>query len=358
MPFDLSLAGQWTSPLSSEVTWRDTALYALGVGARKDELDLLYEGRGPRVLPSFAVVPKFQPMLDLLAKSGGNLSLLVHNAEKVTVHSPLSPRGKLVTRAAIRGFYDMRRFAQVLVDARTEDDRGQLVAETTSTMLFRDQGGFGGGPPPKETAPVERPKDTPPTFAVEEATLPEQALLYRLSGDHNPLHADPEFARRVGFERGPILHGLCTFGFMVRHVAKALCGGDATRLRSFEAQFRRPVWPGETLDHRGLARAPRRGGPARQSPGARRGRHHRSLGRVSALRPSGVPPARFCKPGDRQGAKTPRIEPEPELIALSARWVIEAALEVHLGPACPSAGAFASWRSPQAPTRLERSTPN
>jgi acyl dehydratase len=248
MPFDRSLAGQWTAPLSSEVTWRDTALYALGVGATKEELDLLYEGRGPKVLPSFAVVPKFQPMLDLLAKSGGDLSLLVHNAERVTLHAPLRPRGKLVTRAAIRAFYDMRRFAQVLVDAKTEDEGGQLVAETTSTMLFRDQGGFGGEPPPKEAAPVEKPKgDAPPTFSIEERTSPEQALLYRLSGDHNPLHADPDFARRVGFERGPILHGLCTFGFMVRHVVKALCGGDATRLRSFEGQFRRPVWPGDAL---------------------------------------------------------------------------------------------------------------
>ncbi len=114
-------------------------------------------------------------------------------------------------------------------------------------MLFRDQGGFGGEPPPKEPASIEKPKDVPPTFTVEEVTSPEQALLYRLSGDHNPLHADPDFARRVGFERGPILHGLGTFGFMVRHVVKALCDGDATRLRSFEAQFRRPVWPGETL---------------------------------------------------------------------------------------------------------------
>jgi acyl dehydratase len=247
MPFDRSLAGQWTPPVSTETSWRDTALYALGVGAKKEELEWLYEGRGPKVLPSFAVVPKFQPMLDLLARSGGDLSLLVHNAERVTVHAPIAPRGSLVTRAAIRAFYDMRRFAQVLVDARTEDDRGQLVAETTSTMLFRDQGGFGGEAPPKEVAPVERPKDAPPTFVLEEVTSPEQALLYRLSGDHNPLHADPDFARRVGFERGPILHGLCTFGFMVRHVAKALCGGDTNRLRSFEAQFRRPVWPGDTL---------------------------------------------------------------------------------------------------------------
>src|SRR5580692_8392348 len=167
MPFDHSLVGQWTPPVSSEVTARDTALYALGVGAKREELDLLYEARGPKVLPSFAVVPKFAPMLELLAKSGGDLAMIVHNAERVTVHAPLAPRGRLATTAAIRGIYDMRRLAQVLVDTRTHDEGGRLVAETTSTMLFRDQGGFGGASMPKEAVPVERPKDAPPTFAVE-----------------------------------------------------------------------------------------------------------------------------------------------------------------------------------------------
>ena len=258
MPFDRSLVGRWTPPATTEITARDTALYALGVGAKREELDLLYEGRGPKVLPSFAVVPKFQPMLDLLAKCGGDLAMIVHTAERVTAHAPLEPRGTLSTTAAIRGFYDMRRFAQVLVDTRTHDEGGRLVAETTSTMLFRDHGGFGGETLPKEAPAVERPNDAPPTFAIEEATSREQALLYRLSGDRNPLHADPEFARRVGFEQGPILHGLCTFGFMVRHVAKAVCGGDATRIRAFEGQFRRPVWPGDTLVTEGWLVAPGR----------------------------------------------------------------------------------------------------
>jgi acyl dehydratase len=256
MPFDRSLAGQWTAADVLDVTPRDTALYALGVGARRDELDFLYEGRGPKVLPSFAVVPKFKPMLELLAKTGGDLAMLVHSAERVTVHAPLDARGRLATTAAVRGFYDMRRFAQVLVDTKTHDEGGRLVAETTSTMLFRDQGGFGGEPLPKEAPGVERPKDAPPTFSIEETTSPEQALLYRLSGDHNPLHADPDFARRVGFEQGPILHGLCTFGFMVRHVAKGACGGDATRIRAFEGQFRRPVWPGDTLVTEGWVVSP------------------------------------------------------------------------------------------------------
>ncbi len=247
MPIDRSLVGQSSEPSVHEHTWRDTVLYALGVGAKREELDYLYEGLGPKVLPSFAVVPKFGPMLELLAKTGGNLAMIVHGGERVVVHEPLPPSGRLKTTVTLRGVYDLRRLAQVLVDSRTMDEGGRLLAETTSSILFRGEGGFGGDPRPKETAVVERPKDVPPTFTVEEETSREQALLYRLSGDLNPLHADPGFARDVGFEQGPILHGLCTFGYMVRHVARAACGGDATAIRGVEAQFKRPVWPGDIL---------------------------------------------------------------------------------------------------------------
>jgi acyl dehydratase len=247
MALDLTIAGQPGPPSVLRYTWKDVALYALGAGGKKDELDYLYEGRGPKVLPSFAVVPKFPPLLERLGKTGGDLAMIVHGGERVVVHAPLAPSGELTTTATVRGFYDLTRLAQVLVDARTVDAAGVVVAETTSAILIRGAGGWGGDPPPKEAAPVERPREVPPTFVVEETTSPEQALLYRLSGDLNPLHADPEFARAVGFERGPILHGLCTFGFMVRHLAKGLLGGDTTRVRAFEAQFRRPVWPGDTL---------------------------------------------------------------------------------------------------------------
>jgi acyl dehydratase len=256
MALDLSLIGKPTAPVVWDYTWKDTVLYALGVGAKRAELDYLYEGRGPKVLPSFAVVSKFQPMLDLLGRSGGNLAMIVHGGERVTVHAPLAPSGKLTTTATIRGVYDMKRLAQVLVDTRAVDAGGALVAETTSAILFRGEGGFGGDPPPKDAAPVDRPRDVPPTFSIEEATSPEQALLYRLSGDLNPLHADPDFATMVGFPQGPILHGLCTYGHMVRHVAKGVCGGDATKITGFEAQFRKPVWPGDTIVTEGWKVAP------------------------------------------------------------------------------------------------------
>jgi acyl dehydratase len=247
MPLDLSLVGKPSSPVTFSYSWKDTVLYALGIGARKDELDYLYEARGPKVYPSFAVVPTFGPMLEVVARTGGDLASIVHGGEKVVIKRPLPPAATLHTTATIRGIYDMRRFAVVLVDTATRDAEGREVCGATANIIFRGGGGFGGEPPPKERSGIVVPKGRPADFRIEEQTSPEQALLYRLSGDVNPLHADPEFARTVGFEKGPILHGLATFGFMVRHVAKGACGGDASKITGFEGNFRRPVWPGDTL---------------------------------------------------------------------------------------------------------------
>ncbi|GAC1356138.1 MAG: 3-hydroxyacyl-thioester dehydratase HtdY [Polyangiales bacterium] len=247
MSFDLSLVGKPSEPTLFEYDWKTIVLYALGVGARVDELDYLYEGKGPKTYPSFAVVPAFGPMLGLLGKTGGNLSAVVHGGQKVKMHAPVPPEGKLSTTATIRGIYDMKKFAAVVTDTRTVDAKTSApLFDTTWTIIVRGAGGFGGAPPPREetTAP---PTDRPADFSIAEPTTKEQALLYRLSGDLNPLHADPAFAAAVGFTQGPILHGLCTFGHMIRHAVKGACGGDASRLKSFEAQFRKPVWPGDTI---------------------------------------------------------------------------------------------------------------
>lgn len=256
MTLDLSLVDKPSAPTKLAYTWKDVVLYALGIGAKADELDYLYEGRGPKVHPSFAVVPAFGPMLDLLGKSGGNLAMVVHGAQRVRILKPFAPSGTLETIAKIRGVYDLKRFATVLVDTETKDEKGDRLCETTWTIVFRGEGGFGGEPPPKEPHGIDVPKGTEPTFRVEEPTSKEQALLYRLSGDVNPLHADPEFAKNVGFAQGPILHGLCSYGHMVRHVAKGACGGDASKLTAFDAQFRKPVWPGDTLVTEGWEIAP------------------------------------------------------------------------------------------------------
>jgi acyl dehydratase len=256
MPFDLSIVGTTSQPHSFTYTWKDHVLYALGVGAKVDELDYLYEGRGPRTLPSFAVVPTFQPMFDLLAKLGGNFATVVHGAQRVRFHKPFAPAGTLATTARIKGLYDLRKFAIAHVETETKDASGAPVADTMWTIVFRGEGGFGGDPPPREPSGIDVPKGKAADFRVEETTTKEQALLYRLSGDLNPLHADPAFAKSVGFEQGPILHGLCTYGYMVRHVVNGALGGDAAKLTGFEGGFKKPVWPGDTLITEGWHVAP------------------------------------------------------------------------------------------------------
>jgi acyl dehydratase len=256
MPVNLASVGKPQELTTCSYTWKDTALYALGIGAKREELDYLYEGKGPKVYPSFAVVPSFPAMLQSLAQCGGNLAMVVHGGEKVVLHKPFAPAATLKTIATVKGIYDLRRFASVVVEMDTNDEQGDLVCTTTAQILFRGEGGFGGDPPPKSDSGIAVPKDRPADFRVEEATSREQALLYRLSGDANPLHADPDFATLAGFPQGPILHGLCTYGHMVRHVAKAACAGDGTKITGFEAQFRKPVWPGDTVVTEGWKVAP------------------------------------------------------------------------------------------------------
>lgn len=247
MTFDLSCVGSQTLPHELEYDWKTTALYALGIGAKREELDYLYEGRGPKVYPTFAVVPAFPAIGECLGKTGADLTMVVHGAQSVVIHKQLPPSGKLLTTGTVAGIYDMKKMAQVILRTQTTLASGEPVFDTEWSIIVRGAGGFGGAPPPKrdEEAPV--PKDRPADFRVEQATSPEQALLYRLSGDLNPLHADPAFAQAVGFAQGPILHGLCTYGFAARALINSVLGGDSSRLRRLDGQFRKPVWPGDTL---------------------------------------------------------------------------------------------------------------
>jgi acyl dehydratase len=157
----------------------------------------------------------------------------------------------LETTGTIKGIYDLKKFAQLVLVTTTRSD-DQPLFETVWSIIVRGAGGFSGPRPPEGADEPSPPKDRPADWTVEEATSPEQALLYRISGDINPLHADPEFAAAVGFPQGPILHGLCTYGFAARALIKNAAGGDATRLRSFSAQFRKPVWPGDTIVTQGF----------------------------------------------------------------------------------------------------------
>jgi acyl dehydratase len=244
MAINPGVVGRPTAPQSHEYTWKDTVLYALGIGAKTDELDYLFEGCGPKVSPTFAVVPTFFANITAMAEIGGNLLNVVHGGQKIRVHRPIPPSGTLTTVATVTGLYDIIKMAQAIVSTKTTDAQGELLFETEWSVIYRGEGGFGGPRPPEsvKATPPARPSD----FRVEETTTETQALLYRLSGDLNPLHADPAIGQLAGFGK-PILHGLCTYGFVGRAVVKSLCGGDGGKLRSLSAQFRKPVWPGETL---------------------------------------------------------------------------------------------------------------
>jgi acyl dehydratase len=248
MAFDLSTVGFTTRPYELAYDWITLATYALGIGAKREELAFLYENAngGMKVYPTFAVVPAHAPLVECLSRCNANMAMVVHGGQLVRVHRPIPAEGKLQTTGTISGIYDMKRLGQVVIDTKTTLG-GEPLFDTTWSILVRDGGGFGGPRPPQGEAEPTPPKDRPADWAVEEATSPEQALLYRISGDINPLHADPEFAAAVGFPQGPILHGLCTYGFAARALIKKAAGGDASRLRAYSAQFRKPVWPGDTL---------------------------------------------------------------------------------------------------------------
>ncbi len=244
MALDLTSVDRRTEPTSFTYTSKDAILYALGVGATRDELDYLYEGRGPKVLPSFAVIPAFPALMRATDGAGVTVDRVVHGHQKVTVHAPIAPEGTLLTTAVVEAIYDMKRMAQVVVRTETRDAAGTHLFDTEWGILVLGEGGFGGeAPPGREGTAPSRAAD----FRFEEKTSPEQALLYRLSGDLNPLHADPDFSLVKDRFGTPILHGLCTYGYMTRAVVKGACQGDAAKIRSLTARFSKPVWPGDTL---------------------------------------------------------------------------------------------------------------
>lgn len=245
MTMDVSTVGWKSEPTEFRYGWQQLALYALGIGAQASELDYLYEGRGPKSYPTFAVVPAIEHSFVCMKRASVPLASVVHGGQAVRVLGKLPPKGTLVTRGEIAAIHDIKKFAQLVVRTHTDLDDGTPLFETEWAIIVRGAGGFGGAPPPKRDEGKVPERD--PDFRVEQKTLEEQALLYRLSGDSNPLHADPEIAAKVGFDRGPILHGLATLGFATRAIVSAVCEGDADRLTFLHGQFRKPVWPGETL---------------------------------------------------------------------------------------------------------------
>ncbi len=245
MSLDVSLIGHTTQPYLHEMDWKKSITYALGIGAKRDEPDYVYEGRGPKVFPTYGVIPAYEPLVELVNRVGGGFDNLVHGAQSIRVHRPLPASGTWQTVGKLNALYDLKRMTQVVVSTETRLDN-ELLFETEWMIILFDCGNFEGPRPPRATKP-DVPDGRPPDFEVSERTSPEQALFYRLSGDYNPLHIDAEFAERLGFKEGPILHGLCTFGYAARAVIRGVCGGDGNRLKALHAHFKKPVWPGDEL---------------------------------------------------------------------------------------------------------------
>lgn len=244
MGLNREAVGYKTEEFVHEYKWQDVVLYALGIGAKRTEIDFLYESRGPLVYPSYAVIPAYQASFAAWDVIGGNPLGIVHHAQKIVLHKPFEGSGKLVSVAEVAGIYDLKRMAQVIIAVKTRDQSGELVSEAEFSIIFRFDGNFGGDAPPKRIS--NKPPKREPDFIVKEKTSTEQAALYRLCGDYNPLHIDPDIASASGFDR-PILHGLCTYGFVCRAVLREASKSDPSKLKVLSGEFRKPAWPGETL---------------------------------------------------------------------------------------------------------------
>ncbi|MEU8982656.1 MaoC/PaaZ C-terminal domain-containing protein [Streptomyces sp. NPDC048309] len=251
MPIDAAKAVA-AEPRTAEIAWshKDVQLYHLGVGAGvpatdPDELRYTLESR-LHVLPSFATVAGAGSpgVISGLSMPGVDVDLthVLHGGQTVALHRPIPAEGTALATGRIAAVYDKGKAAILVMRTEVADAEGPLW--TNDAQIFvRGEGGWGGhrGPSTRLDAP-----SGPPDKTVERPIREDQALLYRLSGDWNPLHADPEFAKLAGFDR-PILHGLCTYGITLKAVVDTLLGGDVARVRSYTTRFAGVVYPGETL---------------------------------------------------------------------------------------------------------------
>lgn len=255
MTIDVARLKAWPfEPVVHTYTARDTMLYALGLGVGHDPLDrdalrFVYED-GLQALPTMAVVLGYPGFWAKDPATGIDWVKLLHGEQSLELFDSLPAAGTVVGRTRVTALVDKGAGKGALMVSQRDvcDAGGRLLAVSRSVSFLRGDGGFSAGgqpsdppPPPREPVP-----EAPPDHVCELPTRAEIALIYRLSGDTNPVHADPGVARAAGFER-PILHGLCSFGISGVAVLKTLCGWNPARLRQIGCRFSAPVYPGETL---------------------------------------------------------------------------------------------------------------
>ena len=252
MPLDYQKLLAYRIPdVEQRFTKRDTMLYALGVGlgadpTDEDQLKFVYEEK-LAALPTMAIVLAYPSAWYAKAGAGVTRSHVVHGEQGFRLHRPMPVEGTVRSVTEITDVFDKGegRGALLLVRAALQDcASGETIATLTSTSFCRADGGFGG-----QAGPMKEPQRIPdraPDITCDLPTLPQAALIYRLSGDYNPLHADPQYARKAGFTM-PILHGRCAFSVAGHAMLKSCCGYDPAKLLSMEGRFSAPVYPGETI---------------------------------------------------------------------------------------------------------------
>jgi len=242
----------WEIPeVEQKLTRRDTILYALGVGLGADprdadQLRFVYED-GLQALPTMAIILGYPGPWHAHPDTGITRSHVVHGEQGLRILKPLPVEGDILGKTRVTGVVDKGKDKGALVMTECtvrEKSSGNVVCRLTSTTFCRADGGFGGPSGPVK-APHEIP-DSSPQHVCDLSTLPQAALIYRLSGDYNPLHADPAYASKAGFKM-PILHGRCTFSIAGHAILKTLCGYDPSRFVAMEGRFSSPVYPGETI---------------------------------------------------------------------------------------------------------------
>jgi len=245
MALELSVIGKKMGPDLFTYNQDTVILYALGIGAGIAELEFVYE-KDLRVFPTFGVIPLMSPFFSIMSAAGLNLHAVLHGEQKLILRKPVPPSGTLYTVTTCESIYDKGdNGAVVNIGFETRDEAGTLFFENKAVIVDRSAGNFGGDRGPKAEK-LDPPDKAGPDFHVEQKVPLDQAALYRLSGDKNPLHIDPAFAKEGGFDR-PILHGLCSFGYAARALFRGIDLDDPARLKSYAVRFMNVVYPGDTL---------------------------------------------------------------------------------------------------------------
>ncbi len=246
MPLNPDAVGSTSDPVETSWNSKDALLYAVGIGAGQQELAFTTENTKDvqqLVFPTFPVVIGWGRGSAMGNIGTFNPALLVHGQQAVTLHRPIPVEGTATLVSEVTGIYDKGKAAVVETQTRATMD-GEPLYTTTSSAFIRGEGGWGGDRGP--SGPKNVPPDREPDHVVTYQTSIDQAFVYRLSGDRNPLHTDPSFAAIGGFDR-PILHGLCSYGFTGRGLLHAVCSSDPAKFQHIEGRFAAPVLPGDTL---------------------------------------------------------------------------------------------------------------